>query len=297
MKSPIRVLDKDIINSLSRIAPEHQKKLEELIVEFDPEAVFTDDEGFGFRVDTKNKAIKIPTVALEYLWVAFYTFYLTYQKYTEAQESNTGKFFHLQSDPELKLALEMYEWSNNSLTNINRVCWKEHYPSPEKKTEDIESNESVATELFLCAIAWILHHEIAHIYHHHPNKPYSNTESIDQEKEADISATKWILGNITDPKTLQKRGIGVAIAVLAITSQDILSGGFTSTTHPKSFERLYDAIDPYFIDANHTVYAFITIILHLHMTIRGLKVDTDSGDSWREYFTNCLLALKCLKKI
>jgi hypothetical protein len=293
MKSPIRVLDQDIINSLLKIAPEHQEKLEEFKVKFDPEVFFTSDRKFSFRVDTENKVIKIPTVSLEYLWCASYTFYLIYQKYTIAHNSSTDKVFDLQSDPELKLALEMYQWSNNSLRNKDGFCWKENYPSPQKNTEDMESDESIATELFLCAIAWILHHEIAHIYHQHPNQT-TDAESRAQEKEADSSATKWILENITDSKILQKRGLGIAIAVLAITSQDILSGSFNATTHPKSFERLFDVIDPYFIDENHLVYSFITIILRFHMTIRGLEIDINSGDSWKDDFTNCLLTLKCI---
>ncbi|WP_221052240.1 phage exclusion protein Lit family protein [Shewanella algae] len=35
---------------------------------------------------------------------------------------------------------------------------------------------------FLCALAWILHHEIAHVYHAHPNIAGSNEESREQEK-------------------------------------------------------------------------------------------------------------------
>lgn len=296
MSSPIRVLDQDIINSLVRISPENKDELEQFRIKFEPKATFTSDSGFRFRVNTKTKNIIIPTVALEYLWCSSYTFYLIYIKYTQRQEKGNFDMFHLQSDPELALALEMYKWSSDSLAD-KKSNWKDNFPSPSNtSSKDKESHESIATELFLCAIAWILHHEIAHIYHEHPNEETHKKGSINQEREADSSATKWILGSITDENLIQKRGLGVIIAILAITSQDILSGKFNNTTHPKSYERLFDAIDPYFKDENHIVYAFSTIILHTHMVISNTDIELNkSNPSWKDDFTDCLLMMSRIK--
>ncbi len=242
--SPIRTLDSDLLNSVARIAPEKVGVLDSFRVVHDPCAVFTNDQKFSFRVNTESKEIKLPTAALEYLWCACYAFYVIYQGYCAANQSLADEF-NLNGNERTRGALSLYEWGMEQLHQATPKEWPSDNVKPEESST-AEENIAVANELYLCATAWILHHELSHILHGHKNEPLNDEESRAQEKEADKSATAWILDGISDEAVLNKRGLGVAIATLVLTAQYILTGEFKETTHPKSFERLYDAICPDF---------------------------------------------------
>ena len=290
MISPIRVLDEDIISSLLRIAPEREKELLDFRDKYDPKVVFFNKSGFSFSVNTKENQIRLPTQSLEFLWCASYVYYLIYKKYTDCQQSDKTAQFDLHGDSELRSGMDLYRWSISNLKSPDSERWLDETARPAKACSYPTEYELVADELFLSAIAWILHHEIAHIYNDHPNAPCSDCESREQEKEADRSATNWILGEEICTKKITKRGLGIAIAVLTITTQDLLSGEFKETTHPKSFERLFDALDENF-DNDHVVYAFSVIILQVHMALAGQQIDLTEDIPWKELFTNCLIQL------
>lgn len=290
MASPIRCLDEDIISSLLRIAPEREQELLNFRDKYDPEVLFFDKKGFSFSVNTEQNQIKLPTQSLEFLWCASYVFYLIYKKYTDCQQANVSDQFDLHGDVELRSGMELYRWSITNLSSSSSCEWPDETACPAKSNSQATECELIADELFLSAIAWILHHEIAHIYNKHPNEPTTYEESREQEREADKSATTWILGDEDCPKRLKKRGVGIAVAALVITTQDLLSGEFKETTHPKSFERLFSVLDGSF-DDDHLVYEFSVIILQTHMTLAGHNIDLSENIPWKDLFTNCLIQL------
>lgn len=249
--------------------------------------MFTNDKHFSFRVNTETKEIKLPKAALEYLWCACYAFYIIYREYSIANADQSAEF-DLDKNEKTRDALSLYKWGILQLEQSTPKEWPKDKAKPEKSAtthEDIK----VTNELYLCAAAWILHHEFGHILLNHKNSPINNEHSRAQEREADESATKWILDGVTDEDKLQKRGLGIAIAALVLTSRDILAGEFKETTHPKSFERLYEAINPYFPEQDHLVYAFSTIILHVHMAIAGMPIIKDDNETWKENLETCLV--------
>lgn len=283
--SPIRTLDKDLINSIARIAPEKFDDIEKIRIIHDPCVVFTNDKKF-FRVNLESKEIKLPTAALEYLWCACYSFYVIYQEYVSTNYCFT-KEFDLNGNERLQKALSLYKWGLKQLNQRSRE-WPRDNAKPQVElivNEDI----LIANELYLCAAAWIIHHELAHIYQDHNNAPLINEESRAQETEADNSATNWILKGITDEAVLKKRGLGVAIATLALTAKDIITGEFKEKTHHKSFQRLYDALSPYFLDPDHVVYAFSTVICHMNMAIVGMDIQKKDDETWKENLETCLV--------
>jgi hypothetical protein len=188
---------------------------------------------------------------------------------------------------ELRKANSLYLWSIKQLNAPAREEWPIDLPKPEEG-EAVDEAVKVANDLYLCAGAWIIHHEFAHIYHGHENEPLNDVESRKQETEADKSATDWILSGVTDEAVLNKRGMGVAIANLVITAQDILGGEFKETTHPKSFQRLYDSITPYYSDYDHPIYAFSTVICHLNMAASGMQINKNDEETWKENLETCL---------
>jgi hypothetical protein len=294
LMSPIRSLDSCVVNSIARIAPEKFNELESFRIKHSPCAVFTNGQLFKFRVDTKTNEIKLPTKALEYLWCSCYFFYVVYQEYCKAINSNSDTF-DLTGNPRSDLALKLYKWGYEQMHSKDLLIWPEDYPRPAAYSGNTDENCLVADELYLSAVAWILHHEMAHIYCAHISPPLNDEHSRAQEKEADKSATQWVLSGILEEDVLRKRGLGVAIAALVITSQDILLGEFKETTHPKSFQRLYDVLVEYFKEEDHLVYAFCTIICHIHMAFAEIPIIKDDSDTWKGNFESCLVVLSRLK--
>lgn len=282
--TPIRHLDLDLINSVVRIAPEKIDDLDDFHLKHNPCAVFTNDKKFSFRVNTESKEIKLPTAALEYLWCACYAFYVLYQEHS-AQNQGHATQFNTDGSDKSRTAMSVYRWGIEQLGQKPNTDWPSDLPDPNSENEDVE----VANELYLCSASWIIHHEFAHIYCGHENDPINDEESRAQEKEADNSATKWILDGISDEAVLKKRGLGVVISALVITAQDILAGEFKETTHPKSFERLYSILDSYFQDPDHLVYAFSVVICHLNMAAAGMNIDKDDKDTWKGNLETCLV--------
>ncbi len=292
--SPIRSLDQYLINSVARIAPEKANYLESFRIVHDPCVVFTNDQEFSFRVDTKSKEIKLPTGALEYLWCACYAFYVIYQEYSTAIQDSANEF-DLNGNERTREALSLYKWGREQIQQSAPREWPTDKAKPEVSATAVE-DVTVANELYLCAVAWILHHEFAHIIHGHKNEPLNNEESRIEETKADESATKWILEGIYDEADIKKRGLGVAIATLVLTAQDILVGEFKETTHPRSFQRLYDAICPYFKNPDHLVYAFSTVICHLNMKIGGMNIVKNDNETWKENLESCLVQFSRLTR-
>jgi len=294
--SPIRILNDYLLNSVLKIAPEKISELEKFRIKYDPCAIFTDDRNFRFRVDVEEKKIKLPTVALEYLWCSCYSFYVFYQEHCSASLTNTVKF-DLRGNERSRNAFDLYIWGYNKVKQINNTDWPCNLPKPVIADCDTPEDCKVANELYLCAASWILHHEFAHIYHNHPNDPLNNLDSIKQERESDLSATEWILGGVVDEKIQNKRALGIAIATLVITAQDILVGEFKETTHPRSFQRLYDAITPYIKNEDHLVYAFSTVICHINMAIADIQIEVNDNDTWKQNLESCLVKFNRLTKV
>lgn len=293
--TPIRFLNKDLINSLARIAPEKVDKLETFRLKYDPSAVFTNDIKFNITVDTNSKEIKLPIVALEYLWCACYAFYVLYQEYVAANQRMAPKF-DVNGSERSRKAVSLYHWGISQLEKHPSQKWPSAMPAPVEGTAVVDEDVKVANELYLCSISWIIHHEFAHIYCGHKNMPLNDEESRAQEKEADDSATKWILEGVSDETVRRKRGLGIVIATLVMTAQDILAGEFKETTHPRSFQRLYVVLNNYFQDPDHLVYAFSVVICHINMAIAGMDIEKNDVETWRENLQTCLVQFSRLSK-
>ncbi|EGQ8518361.1 hypothetical protein GQ856_24010 [Vibrio parahaemolyticus] len=292
--SPISFLAKSIEKSLEYIAPEKSKELNEFYEAYSPSFHYSDKQEFSVRVNTATCKVTISVNALEYLWASCYAYYVLYQKYSKANELGAENF-DLHGDEQLVTAMQLLKWGQTRiLASAQLTEWGEHLPKPNDNNEFSD----VANELFLCAIAWILHHEIAHVYHQHPNVLGSDGEAKQQEKEADQSATNWIMESKNTPLVEQKRILGIAIAILAMTAEDILTGVFDKATHPKSFERLDDALHYQITCEDHLVYAFCVTTLHANMAMSGLKFSIGSEkETWKDHFTNCLIDLSRQEKI
>lgn len=182
-----------------------------------------------------------------------------------------------------------------------RVEWPDSLPHPavaevSARTGSEPSNEEVATELFLCASAWILHHELAHLRLQHP---LVTTNSVAEEREADQAATGWILDSYPgEPRTL-KRGLGIAVAVVALAVLQLESPALSNTgvpqTHPGVADRLFHALDHPAFGEDHQVFDFVVHSLKLHFDHVGIEADGEY-DNARDCFHDYCMTLHRLDR-
>lgn len=163
--------------------------------------------------------------------------------------------------------------------------WPGDYPKPTQFPLP-NSDINVANEAFLCATAWIIHHEIAHIRLGH--QPLLTIQSIQEEKAADICATRWILEKCVDQKELTKRVLGIVAAVLSIQAVEESDDFDIFETHPRAFERIDYYLNESEIEEDDLIYAFAAIIFQMQLTYHGISV-AHEGDSFRDMLSEYLI--------
>lgn len=297
LSSPIFALEADIRDAARRIAPEKATEWADFETTFTPTHTFTTDPSprneseYRFRVQVKNREIKLPIVAMEYLWATCFAAWVFYQEYERANQT-AAEYFDPEGTPRGQQGTALYDWARKQLDKTQWTQWPKELPRPDRTFEDC-SDGHVANELFLCALAWIIQHEYGHIKLEHSLKPLNNEESRNQERDADKYANDWILSDAPCEKNRKKRGLGIALAILSISAHDISLGGFTETTHPKSYERLLDALEPTFgDDPDHVVWAMSVVIYHLNMAWAKIPIAVNPSETWRENFVTSFVGIE-----
>lgn len=289
MESPILCLKESITASIERIAPEMKNELQVAKSQNPLTFSFVDEASFKFRVSIKRN-VTLPIPGLELLWSASYLYYLLYQEYVKAQKSGVG--FQLNT-PTLEAGWKIYNRGRDGITK-SAGKWNASLPQPSGNPEP-ESLIHVANEIFLCAVAWILHHEFSHVRLNHA---IITCNSREEERDSDKAATVWIFDNCDCEAMKEKRSIGVAVALLLLTNKDLLSGKFDDSTHPKAFNRLYDCLCHSRFEDDHIVYPFSIAILQIHIALANKEISTDSinGEkNFKDQFSDivCQLSQTC----
>ena len=274
--SPLIPFIENILDSLQNVAPEKQADLIRLLSQHRPKVKLNYSRGFFFAADPGTKRIEMSLQGLEFLWAAAYMFYVVYNACARSSKKGEG-YLTFDQDKGCQVALLLYKWASDNLNAPAATPWPKTLPCPSKGMA-VESNEYVVTELFLCAAAWILHHELAHIRLGHVD---GLAISIPQEKVADEEATRWILQDCPKGAPCEKRALGIAIAILVLTSLDYTRGTFESASHPRSYQRLFDAMVDTINDEDHRVYGFIIVIMKAYMDRYGIE---SKEDPTRSYF-------------
>jgi hypothetical protein len=177
--------------------------------------------------------------------------------------------------PELQRAFRLYGWALEKC--CKEVCepWPKGSPGPQ--SGDLQT--SLATELFLVAVGWILLHESAHILLSHKIDGPNDLKRR-EERAADRFATEWLLEGVTDSTMLQKRSLGIAIANLTLIALDLRARRLDLLEHPRSVERLNDNLRSYLSDANAELACALAIaVLQAHFSIFGVDhtIDHDAA--------------------
>ncbi len=285
-RSPVLTLENAIAGAAFRIAPEKER---ELAVFRDLERVslaLKDGPGFMFNVNLKSHEIATNIATLEFLWSSAHAHLVLYDEYSKAQKNGHTQF-DTGATPRSRAALELLNWSVGNLTGSGASPWPSHLPSPVRFPTP-ETDIHVANELFLCGVAWIIHHEIAHVRLRHP--PIRSNRSLMEEREADIEATKWILSESKVSQESKKRTVGIAAAILAMQGIQQPSPFSVHDTHPTTFERIDYCLTEAGISDDDEVFAFAACVMQIQLAARGVNLAPDAG-SFKELFSEYLVAL------
>ena len=185
----------------------------------------------------------------------------------------------LLDNPDTCTAAKVLQWSlDRETSKVPDIPWPTDFPrtqrSPDSSDRSNSSAEIDAQELFLCAVGWILHHELAHIQLQHGS---IGSDSLREETEADELATEMLLQGITNRDLISKRGLGITNALLALCCRDLelrkMQRSNVRRTHPKSAERLYKTLGHRALADQCVVVTFAVYILKLHFDHLGIETN------------------------
>lgn len=265
-RSPVRLLEKTLAGSVFAISPERKEELLEVVDSCDLSLVISDDRKFSVRINTVTGEITVPVAALEYVWACANAFMVFYDEYGAAQRRGDDQFDITQS-PRGQNAVRLFNWALRNMQLSGVDPWPADLPKPEASPTP-KSDAHIANEMYLCAMSWILHHEIAHKRLNHPPQAMSN--ALQEEQAADRAATEWILDQVNDASMKQKRTLGIAIAILSIQAHESLTdSAHDLQTHPRAFQRLEACLYQYSIDENDEVLAVAAANLQILLAQDG----------------------------
>lgn len=285
MRSPIVALEGAIARAAFRIAPESENDLAQWADVEKFTLVLSDDPKFNIRVNTKTHEATLPIAALEYLWCSAYAFLIFYDEYTKAQRAGELRF-NMAASPQAVGALNLLNWSLRNMQTTGKQPWLNGAPAPQQFPQ-ADSVIRLANELFLCAIAWIIHHEIAHIRFGHTRAHYSYT--IQQEREADTQATSWILSKSKVEQESTKRTLGIATAILAMQLLELPGADASERTHPRAVERLHYCLEKAGVSDDSKVCSFAAVVLQIHLAQYGIVAKLE-GVSFRDILSELMVS-------
>ncbi len=175
-----------------QIAPENLEKCMEYRDTYNISLELIDDKLFSIRVNLDTNTIILPIASLEYLWAFTLYCWVLYQEYREAQLKELEEI-NCVGNQRLQDAYSVLQWAREKMLNSGIEQWPKDLLDPQANPEN-ESDIHVANELFLCALGWMLYHEIGHIVLRHP--PINSSFSEQEEKEADKFSTDFILSKL-----------------------------------------------------------------------------------------------------
>ena len=282
MATKTEFLERHVLMSLRNIAPEKKDALEKLIQDQPISFIIEPDAPrIRFAADLAKKEIKIGRPCLDRLWALAFGYYRFYRAISQQKLKDVKvREIDLTQTAELRQAGGLLKWAIEADLKAKAgeaiPPWPDGLPFPRDGDAKL-SDENCATELFLSATGYILHHELAHIrLNHRPYAELQPHEAIQQEKEADFAASDWLLDGLDDEldPAFQKRALGICLGTLWITALYVYAGRkIESKTHPPAYDRLFQVVSRHVHDGGNLPWAFLTTALDLHLQNQQIPHD------------------------
>jgi hypothetical protein len=267
------------------IAPERAEQLA-AIAESASLVLIFDPARRDITVNPRTGEIRLGIVALEHLWAAAHFYYVLYQDYANAQRAGDLQL-NVAAEPRSSRALDLLNWALRKWGANGKDPWPKEMPRPARSPPSL-SDVHIANELFLAAFAWTIHHEIAHVRLQHPT--LGMWDSQIQERDADVAATDWVLGQAPNERARRKRAFGIIVGILALDTFEAMLNDPTPTSHPPAFQRLAYCLDRYGNDEHDEAFAVALCGMQFNAGHRKVTSTLD-GESFRRILDELLLAM------
>lgn len=291
-----------LIKLMSDVAPERASRLAQVLTQHSVAFAVNDQaDRVLFRSHPRGNVIEVGLKCIWRLWASTYAYLCLYDELQLAKLSDANVLGLEFRSPRSKKAARMLQYAVTYDVAIRRgqtapsevTGLPNDLPRPFADAPH-GSDEYAADQLCLKAIGYILHHELAHIYCGH--KRCKGPDSIQQEKEADLQAAEWLLGNpALDPNVRLGRELAIAAGLGWLAAIDVYVRP-SGTTHPPSYDRLYQIMDHYVVNKNSLVWALLAILLLLHLQNQNVDWGKDvAHDSWKSavnYYVDVISRLR-----
>jgi hypothetical protein len=275
--SPLANLEEYIFAAPFSAAPRKARLLWERFSREHP-LVLVDQPGFWFRAHEEH--VEVSYASLETLWYAAYCYTVVYNDRVREQARDNLTPLVLQ-DPTAHNAIDRYRWFLSRLHERTDTPWPSDAPTPSIANDD--SPERHATEFFLVALAWVLHHEFGHLLLQRPID--DSIPEKDREWEADAHATEWLFDNENDPNIRRKLFVGACIALGLLCARKPPTED--SETHPPAYDRLAKMLQAATPADDEPAYAFALSVLLTNWAVNGHETWIQAKD---EQFKELFLA-------
>jgi hypothetical protein len=240
VSSPVFPYIDSMASSLERVAPEKAAELHRYLTDRRVRLVLDQNTKSWFRARRGGHGYDIlcSIYGAEVLWASALAYVSVHRHLKELG----GRSLVFSDHDDLAHLQGLLEFAfDDRVTRDDEGEWPSDLPRPRFTTvpEDVDT-VVLASELWLCALAWILHHELTHIRNGHLEK----LPDVGDEIEADAGATDWLIRGVTDMRVMTKRGLGIAIAVVALSGFVLHHGRQRGPRrYPPAGERIMTALE------------------------------------------------------
>jgi hypothetical protein len=295
------------VDLLHKFAPERTSEIDRLIlkhgVRFVPDYVSVD---VRFRTSVTTKEVHVPITPVYMLWYHAWAYSTAYEGIRQATQSIPPiQRVADVSDPSFLLALDTLRWATTcelarrvgprTSTLATEPPPPTGAPPPFEPTRrDVHC--TLAYDLTLMALGWILFHELAHIVLGHEPSPDDLPRSHQQEKEADSWASDFVLGHVEQyckqnhPAMVAccdlvrlKRQQAIAVSLLWLIKYECHFGVAAPSSHPPTYDRIYRLLGAFDPDPNELLWALSSTALHLHMHAAGFPPTAREFATFRDF--------------
>ncbi len=255
------------------VVPEKARQLSALLADLAVTFhIDKDADTIEFRSFSKEKVIVVGTKCLAQLWVHAFAYLTIFTDVVALKVRDPEATLGLRSSDRLRAAAVLLKWAVKAdvqvaLTNRNGASSAMlSFPSELEAVfsqEQFVEQKRFADNRAFAALAFILHHELAHICLGHTTE--QGLLSLEQEKAADRMAAEWLLDSPgLSPRALLDRQLGITIALGWLASLTVYVG-HSSITHPPAWDRLYQFLEQYIEDNHNIVWAFAAEMVGVHL--------------------------------
>jgi hypothetical protein len=268
--SPVFPFMNGIAASILNIAPEKEQQLNSILTEHSVRFVMDQctDAVFRARLTDGRNEVRCSVYGAEIIWAATYSYVAVHR----LLKDNGGRELRFADEPRTAAVPQLLEFAFERRYGQQATeSWPAELPAPRLYAPGSDLDDQVlSTELWLCALAWIQHHELAHIALGHLAKA---EQEVSDELAADDAATAWLMSGVTEPAAKLKRSLGIAIALVAVAGFSFHRNSRVpgKRTHPPAGERIMRALSHSSFEDDHQAQELACVALKIHLDRNRLR--------------------------